>query len=140
MWKTQQWSQDWKRSVFIPIPKKGNAKECSNCCTTALISHISKIMLKILHPGFNSTCTVNFQKFKLDLGKAEEPEIKWPTSTGLSKKQESSRKNIFFCFIESVKAFDCVEHNKLWKIIRDGNTRPPGLPPEKSVCRLGISS
>ena len=140
MWKTQQWSQDWKRSVFIPIPKKGNAKECSNCCTIALISHISKIMLKILHPGFNSTCTVNFQKFKLDLGKAEEPEIKWPTSTGLSKKQDSSIKNIFFCFIESVKAFDCVEHNKLWKIIRDGNTRPPGLPPEKSVCRLRSNS
>ena len=113
MWKTQQWSQDWKRSVFIPIPKKGNAKECSKCCTIALISHISKIMLKILNPGFNSTCTVNFQKFKLDLGKAEEPEIKWPTSTGLSKKQESSRKNIFFCFTDSVKAFDCVDHNKL---------------------------
>ena len=68
-------------------PKKGNAKECSNYHTIALISHISKIMLKILHPGFNSTCTVNFQKFKLDLEKAEEPEIKWPTSTGLPKRQ-----------------------------------------------------
>ena len=52
IWKTQQWSQDWKRSVFIPIPKKGNAKECSNYCTIALISHASKIMLKILQSRF----------------------------------------------------------------------------------------
>ena len=55
MWETQQWPQDWKRSVFIPIPKKGNAKECSNYHTIALISHASKLMLKILKPGFNST-------------------------------------------------------------------------------------
>ena len=55
MWKTQQWPQDWKRSVFIPVPKKGNAKECSNYHTIALISHTSKVMLKILKPGFNST-------------------------------------------------------------------------------------
>ena len=55
IWKSQQWPQDWKKSVFIPIPKKGNAKECSNDCTIALISHASKVMLKILQPGFNST-------------------------------------------------------------------------------------
>ena len=54
IWKTQQWLQDWKRSVFIPIPKKGNAKECSDYCTIALISHASKVMLKIFKPGFNS--------------------------------------------------------------------------------------
>ena len=79
-WKTQQWPQDWKRSVFIPVPKKGNAKECSNYCTIALISHASKVMLKFSKPSFNSTWTVNFQMFKLDLEKAEEPEIKLPTS------------------------------------------------------------
>ena len=73
MWETQQWPQDWKRSVFIPIPKKGNAKECSNYHTIALISHASKVMLKILKPGFNSTWTMNFQMFKLVLEKAEEP-------------------------------------------------------------------
>ena len=55
IWKTQQWPQDWKRSVFIPIPKKGNAKECSNYCTVALISHASKVMLKILQSGFSNT-------------------------------------------------------------------------------------
>ena len=92
IWKTQQWPQDWKRSVFIPIPKKGNAKECSNYHTIALISQASKVMLKILQPGFNSTWTVNFQMFKLVLEKAEEPEIKLPTSVESSKKQESSRK------------------------------------------------
>ena len=92
IWKTQQWPQDWKRSVFIPIPKKGNAKERSNYCTIALISHTSKGMLKILQAGFNSIFTVNFQLFRLDLEKAEEPAIKLPTSVGSSKKQEGSRK------------------------------------------------
>ena len=78
--ETQQWSQDWKRSVFIPFPKKGNAKECSNYCTIALISHTGKEMLKILQARLQQY--VNFQMFKLDLEKAEEPEIKLPTSGG----------------------------------------------------------
>jgi len=90
IWNTLQWPQDWKRSVFIPIPKKGNAKECSNYCTVALISHASKVMLKILQA--NNMWTMNFQMFKLVLEKAEEPEIKLPTSAGSWKKQESSRK------------------------------------------------
>ena len=92
IWNTQQWRQDWKRSVFIPIPKNGNAKEFSNYCTISLISHASKIMLKILQVGFSNTWTVNFQMFKLVLEQSKEPEIKLPTSVGLSKKQESSRK------------------------------------------------
>ena len=87
IWKTQQWPQDWKRSVFIPIPKKGDSKECSNYHPIALISHASKVMLKISKPGFNNTLTVNFQMFKLVLEKAEEPEIKLPTSAGSSKNQ-----------------------------------------------------
>ena len=72
--------------------------------------------------------------FKLDLEKAEEPVIKLPTSTGSSKKTREFQKNIYFCFIDYAKTFDCVDHNKLRKILRDGNTRPPHLPPEKSVC------
>ena len=92
MWKSQQWPQDWERSVFMLIPKKGNAKECSNYCTIALISQTSKLMLKILQSVFNSTWTKNFQMFKLDLEKAAEPEIKLPTSAGSSKKQGNSRK------------------------------------------------
>ena len=89
IWKTQQWPQDWKRSVFIPIPKKGNAKECSNYCTIAVISHASKVMLKILQARLQQY--INFQMFKLDLEKAEEPEIKLPAFAGSLKKQESSR-------------------------------------------------
>jgi len=87
IWKTQLWPQVWKRSVFIPIPKKGNAKECSNYHTIALISHASQVMLKILQARVNSTWTENFQMFKLDLEKAEEPEIKLPTSIGSQKKR-----------------------------------------------------
>ena len=92
IWKTQQWPQDWTRSVFIPIPKKGNAKECSNYCTIALISYVSKVWSKFSKPGFSNTWTVNSMMFKLVLEKAEEPEIKLPTFTGSWKKQESSRK------------------------------------------------
>ena len=77
IWKTQQWPEVWKRSVITPIPKKGNAKECSNYCTIALISHTSKVMFKILQARLQQY--VNFQMFKLDLEKAEEPEIKLPT-------------------------------------------------------------
>ena len=77
--------------------------------------------------------------FKLVLEKAEEPEIKLPhpLDHGKSKKFQ---KNIYFCFIDYVKAFDCVDHSKLWKIMRDGNTRPPDLPLEKTVCRSGSNS
>ena len=82
IWKTQQWPQNWKRSVLIPIPKKGSAKECSNFHTIAFILHASKVMPKFSKPGFNSRWTVNFQMFKLDLEKAEEPEIKLSTSVG----------------------------------------------------------
>ena len=73
IWKTQQWPQDWKRSVFIPIPKKGKAKECSNYWTIALISHASKVCLKFSKPGFNNMWTVNYLMFKLVLEKAEQP-------------------------------------------------------------------
>ena len=86
IWKAQQWPQDWKRAVFIPIPKKDNTKECSNYLTIALISHASKVMLKFSKPGFNSTWTMNLQMFKLVLEKAEEPEIKLSMSAGSSKK------------------------------------------------------
>ena len=72
----QQWPQDWKRSVFILIPKKGSAKECSNYCTTALVSHTSKVMFKILQARLQHYVNEKFQMYKLDLEKAEEPEKK----------------------------------------------------------------
>ena len=91
IWKTQQWPQDWKRSVFIPIPKKGNVKECSNYYTIALISHASKVMLKILQARLQQY--VNHELSDVQTGfRKEEPEIKLPTSAGSWKKQESSRK------------------------------------------------
>ena len=83
---------------------------------------------------------MNVQMFKLDLEKTQEPEVKLSTSFGSQKKQEL-QKNIYFSLIYYAKAFDCVDHNKLWNILkRDGNTRPPYLPPEKSVCKSKSNS
>ena len=90
IWKTQQWPQDWKRSDFIPIPKKGNAKECSNYLTIAHISHASKVMLKILQGRLQQY--VNRELPDVQAGFQEEPEIKLPTSDGSWKKQKISRK------------------------------------------------
>ena len=92
MWKTRQWPQDWKRSVFISVSKKGNAKECSNYHTFALISHASRVMFKILQARLQQYVNHELPNFKLVLEKAEEPEIKLPTLAGSSKKQEISRK------------------------------------------------
>src|SRR5574339_28022 len=91
IWKTQQWPQDWKRSVFIPIPKNGNTKECSNYCTFALISHVSKVMLKILQARLQQYMNHELPDVQRGFRNAEEPEIKLPTSAGSWKKQESSR-------------------------------------------------
>ena len=92
IWNTQQWAQDWKKSIFIPIPKNGNAKECSNYCTIALISHASKETLKILQARLQQYVNRELPDVKVVLEKAEEPEIKSATSAGSRKKQESSRK------------------------------------------------
>ena len=92
IWKTQQWPQDWKTSVFIPIPKKGNAKKRSNYHTIALISHASKVMLKIFQARLQQYVNREVPDVQAGLEKAEEPEIKLPTSTGPSKKRESARK------------------------------------------------
>ena len=96
--KTQQWPQDWKRSVFIPIPKKGNAKECPKYRTTALISHSNKVMLKILQARLQQYVNCKLQMFKLVLEKAEEPKTKLPTFVASSKKQESFRKHLFLLY------------------------------------------
>ena len=136
--KTQQWPQNWKRSVFIPIPKKGNAKECSNYCTIALISHASKVMLKILQARFPQY--VNHELPDVQAAFKRQRNQRSNCQHLLSKKQEF-QKNIYFCIIDYAKAFDYVDHNKMWKILkRDGNTRPPDLLPEKSVCRSRSNS
>ena len=140
IWKTQQWPQDWKRSVFIPIPKKGNAKECSNYCTITLISHTSKVMLKILQARLQQYVSRELQDiqagFRKDRGTRDQiANIQW-----IIKKAREFQKNIYFCFIDYTKAFDYVDHNKLENSERDGHTRPPDLPPEKSVCRSRSNS
>ena len=139
IWKTQQWPQDWKRSVFIPIPKKGNAKECSDYHTIALISHATKIMLKILQARLQQYVNCELPDVQAGLEKAEEPEIKLPTSTGSWKKQESSRKTSTSVLLTMPKPL-CGSQQTLENSSRDGNTRPPDLPPEKSVCRSGSNS
>ena len=119
IWKTQQWAQDWKRSVFIAVPKKGNAKECSNYRTIALISHASKVMLKILQARLQKY--MNFEppdveaEFRKDRGTRDHiANICWTIG-----KARKFQKNIYFCFIYYTKAFDCVDHNKLWKILQE---------------------
>ena len=117
-WKTQQWPQDWKRSIFIQILKKGNTKKCSNYHTIALISHAGKVMLEILQARLQQW-TKNFQMFKLDLEKAEEPDIKLPTSAGSWKKQESSRKTSISAFLTMPKPLTMWITKKLWKILKE---------------------
>uniref|UniRef100_A0A4W2DNR5 Reverse transcriptase domain-containing protein n=1 Tax=Bos indicus x Bos taurus TaxID=30522 RepID=A0A4W2DNR5_BOBOX len=119
MWKTQPWPQDWKRSVFIPIPKNSNAKECSNYCTIAFISHASKVMLKILQARLQQYVNCELPDAQAGFRKGRGTRDQMRTSDGSWKKQESSRKNIYFCFIDYAKAFDCVDHNKLWKILKE---------------------
>ena len=92
IWKTQQWPKDWKRSVFIPIPKKGNPKECSNYRTIVLISHASKVMLKILQARLQQYVNKELPDVQAHFRKGEEPEIRLSISAGPSKKQETSRK------------------------------------------------
>ena len=111
-----------RKGVFIPIPKKVNAKECSNYHTIALISYTSKYS-KFSNLGFNSTWTKNFQMFKLDLGKAEKPEIKLSTSVGSLKTQESSRKTSISVLLTTLKPLT-VDHSELWKILQE--MRIPG--------------
>ena len=120
IWKTQQWPQDWKRSVFIPIPKKGNPKQCSNYCTIALISHTGKVMLKILQTRLQQYMNHGFPDVQAVLEKAEGPEIKLPTSIGSLKKQESSRKTSISALLTTPKplivwiTINCGKFFKRW--------------------------
>ena len=140
IWKTQQWPQDWKRSVFTPIPKKGNAKECSNYHTIVLISHASKVMLKILQARLQQYVNHELPDVQAGLEKAKEPEIKFPASTESLKKQESSRKTSISALLTMPKPLTvwiAINCGKFW---REGNTRSPDLPLEKPVCRSGSNS
>ena len=121
IWKTQQWPQDWKRSVFIPIPKKINAKECSNYCTIALISHASKVMLKILQVRLQQYMNREFPDVQAGIRKGRGTRDQIANIHWIIKKERELQKNIYFCFIDYAKAFDCVDH-KLWKILKFSRT------------------
>ena len=119
IWKTQQWPQNWKRSVFILISKKGNAKECSNYRTIALISHSSKLMLKILQARLQQYMNCELPDVQADFRKSRGTQNQIANIHWIIEKSREFQKNIYFCFIEYAKAFDCVDHNKLWKILKE---------------------
>ena len=115
IWKTQQWPQDWKTSVFSLIPKKSNAKECSNYCTIALISHASKVVLRVRLQQY-----VNWELPDVQAGfrKGRRTRDQIANIHWIIEKAREFQKSIYFCFIDYAKAFDCVDDNKLWKILR----------------------
>ena len=118
IWKTQQGLQDWKRSVFIPIPKKGNAKECSNYCTISLISHASKVMLKILQARLQHNVNCELPDVQAGFRKDRGTEIKLPTSTGSSKKPENFRKTSISALLTMPKPLTVwitINCGKFWK-------------------------
>ena len=119
IWKTQQWPQDWKRSVFITIPKKGNAKECSNYCTIALISHASKVMLKLLQARLEQYMIPELPDVQAEFRKGRGMTDQIANICWIMEKAREFQKNIYFCFIAYAKAFHCVDHNKLWKILQE---------------------
>ena len=116
---TQQWPQDWKRSVFIPIPKKGNAKECLSYCTIALISHASKVILKILQARLQLYVNCELPDVQAGFRKGRGTRDQIANICWVIEKAREFQKNIYFCFIDYAKVFDCVDHNKLWKILKE---------------------
>ena len=130
IWKTQQWLQDWKRSVFISIPKKGNAQECSNYCTTALISHTSEVMLQVLQARLQQYGNHEVPDVQAGFRKGRRTRDQTANICWLIQKARQFQKNICFCSIDYAKAFDCVDHNKLWKIIQE-----MGIP-DHLICLL----
>ena len=121
---------DWKRSVFIPIPKKGNAKECSNYCTIALLSHASKIMLKILQAMLHQYMSHKLPDAQAGFWKVRGTTDQMANISWIINKQRSSRKKICFCFIDYSKDVDCVDYNKHWEILKE-----MGIP-EQLTCLL----
>ena len=129
-----------KKVSFIPIPKKGNAKGCSNYRTIAVISHASKVMLKILQARLQQYVNHELPDVQAGFRKSRGSRDQIANIRWIMEKAREFQKNIYFCFIDYAKAFDCVDHNKLENSSRDVNTRPPDLPLEKPICRSGSNS
>ena len=119
IWKTQQWPQDLKRSVFIPVPKKGNAKECSNYHTVSLISRASKVMLKILQVRFQQYVNCELPDVQVGFRKGRGTRDQIANTSWIIEKAREFQENIYLFFIDYGKAFHCVDQNKLWKILKE---------------------
>ena len=131
IWNTRQWPQDWKRSVFIPIPKKANAKECSNYHTIVLISRASKVVLKILQARLQQYMNHELPDVQAGFRKGRGTRDQISNLHWIIEKAREFQKNISFCFIDCAKVFDCVNHNKLWKILQE-----MGIP-DHLTCLVG---
>ena len=141
IWKTQQWPQDWKKSVFILIPKKGNAKECSNYCTIALISHASKVMLKILWARLQQYLNHELPDVQAGFIKDRGTRDQNANIRSIIKKaREFQKKHLFLLYWLYQSLWLCGSQSTVEYFSRDGNTRPPDLPLEKPVCRSGNNS
>ena len=125
--------------MFIPIPKEGNAKECSNYHTIALMSHASRVMLKILQARLQQYMNDDLPDVQAGFRKGRGTRDQIACICWIIDKAREFQKSIYY-FSDYAKAFDCMDHHKLWKILRVVNTRPPDLPLEKSVCRLRSNS
>ena len=119
IWKTQQWPQDWKRPILIPIAKKGSTKECANHWTIALISHGSKIVLKILHARLQHYVNQEIPDVQDGFRKERGTRDQIANIHGIIEKSREFQKNIYLSLINCAKAFDCVDHVKLWKALRE---------------------
>ena len=119
IWKTHTQPQYWERSAFTPIPKKGNAKECLNYHTVALISHASKVMLKILHTRLQQYMNCEFPDVQAGFRKGRGTRDQTANIHWITEKSREFHKNIYFCFIDYTKTFDCTDHNQLWKILQE---------------------
>ena len=119
IWKTQQWPQDWERSIFIPVPKKNNAKKCSNYHTVALISYASQVILNIFQSRLQQYVSHELPDVQAGFRKGRGIRDQIANIPWIIVKAKEFHKNIHFCLIDYAKAFDCVDHNKLWKILKE---------------------
>ena len=140
IWKTQQWPRDWKRSVFIAIPKKGNAKECSNYRTIALISHASEVMLKILQARLQQYVNRELPDVQAGFRKGRGTRDQIANIRWIMEKARVPEKHLLLVYWLGQSLWLCGSQWTMENSERDGNTRPPDLPLEKSVRRSGSNS
>ena len=140
IWKTQKWPQDWKMSVFIPIPKKGNVKECSKYHTFIIILHSSRVMLKNLQAVLQQYVNWEIPDVQTGFRKGRGTRGQIANIHWIIEKAREFQKKISISALLTMPKPLSVDHNKLENSERDGNTRPPDLPLEKPICKSGSNS